>query len=159
MTKRLSKLFIALALLGGSGMAMADHDHGDHDRHGWQGRDDHGRGDRDWHGDRRWDRDERRWEGRHWDRDDHRRWDRRDWDDRRVVHYYRDDRRYYGHPGWGPPRWARGGYYRGPIYVVNDYRYYRLRPPPYGYGWVRSDDGTYLLVALATGLILDLAMR
>ena len=41
---------------------------------------------------------------------------------------------------------------------MNDYRYYRLRPPPYGYHWVR-DDGGYLLVAIGTGIILDMVLN
>jgi Ni/Co efflux regulator RcnB len=35
-----------------------------------------------------------------------------------------------------------------------DYNAYRLPPPPYGYRWVRSDRDV-VLVALATGLVLD----
>lgn len=38
-------------------------------------------------------------------------------------------------------------------YYVQDYRVYHLAPPPYGYRWVRPDDGRYLLIATATGLI------
>ncbi|HBK47294.1 MAG TPA: hypothetical protein DDZ67_12855 [Xanthomonadaceae bacterium] len=118
--------------------------------------------------------------GRHgWDRDrDHRqdrRDDRREWrDDRR--HYsngyregYRDarynDRRYGYRPAPPPPRhaWARGqryhDYYRGPVYVVNDYPRYHVRRPPYGYHWVRDDRGNLLMVAIATGIIADLVLN
>ena len=46
-----------------------------------------------------------------------------------------------------PPAARRGGYlpdnYRGG--VVNDYRRYRLRPPPMGYNWVRVGDGFALV--------------
>lgn len=85
--------------------------------------------------------------------------DRRDWRDHRG-HGYRDDRRYvvvHHHDHYR--RWERGHRYGGPIYVVHDYGHYRLRPPPRGYGWVRADNNDYLLVALATGIILDVALR
>ena len=36
-----------------------------------------------------------------------------------------------------------------------DYRYYNLRPAPYGYRYVRDDSGRILLVGLATGVILS----
>lgn len=65
--------------------------------------------------------------------------------------HYRDSRR--GH------RWQRGHRYGGPIYVVRDYRHYHLRRPPRGYGWVRADNNEYLLIALATGVILDIALH
>jgi Ni/Co efflux regulator RcnB len=55
-------------------------------------------------------------------------------------------------------RWARGHYYGGPRYYVNNWDYYHLRRPPYGYRWVRSDND-FLLVAVATGIILDMAIR
>lgn len=51
--------------------------------------------------------------------------------------------------------WERGRRYDGPVYVVRDYRSYRLREPPRGYHWVRADND-YLLVAVATGVILDI---
>jgi Ni/Co efflux regulator RcnB len=111
------------------------HGRGDHDR-SWQG--DNDRGDRD---DHRGDRDYRRG-----DRDD------RDWRDRG----YHDNGRHLG--------WYKHGYRRGdrapvvylqPRYYVNDYRAYRLAPPPRGYRWVRPMDGHYLLVAIATGVIVD----
>ncbi|HVR81645.1 MAG TPA: RcnB family protein [Luteimonas sp.] len=38
-------------------------------------------------------------------------------------------------------------------YYVQDYRVYNLAPPQPGYRWVRPDDGRYLLIATATGLI------
>ena len=43
-------------------------------------------------------------------------------------------------------------YYGRPYYV--DYNAYRLPPPPYGHRWVRYDRDV-VLVALATGLVLD----
>jgi Ni/Co efflux regulator RcnB len=63
------------------------------------------------------------------------------------------------HEGW----YRRGGYlpaeYRGTRYVVYDWRRYDLREPPRGYRWVRSDNGDYLLVAIATGVIVDLLLN
>lgn len=122
--------------------------------------------------DRDWDRDHR--DGRHDGRHDGRRDGRDDRrDDRR--HYstgYREgyhdarraDRGYY-RPGPPPPPhvWARGqryhDYYRGPVYVVNDYPYYHLRRPPRGYHWVRDDTGNFLMVAIASGIIADLVLH
>jgi Ni/Co efflux regulator RcnB len=67
---------------------------------------------------------------------------------------------YYAPP---PPRWSRGVRYNhygyGPTYVVHDYRYYGLRPPPRGHYWRRSDVGDFLLVAAATGIIADLILH
>ncbi len=128
--KTLTSVLVALALLAGSGAVLADPWH-DHDRRGHD-RDD--RHDRDrWH-----DRDE----GRR-DRDRHDHWERR----------YYSDRHYYGRP-----RWERGYRYDGPMYIVNDYSYYRLAPPPYGYRWVREDNN-YLLVSIGNNLILDMVIR
>lgn len=132
--KLFASALIAAVMLTGSSVAMAQHhDHGDRDGHGWHDdRGDHGRGH---------DRDRREY-GRY--DHDH---------DRRRDH----DRH------WVPPghrhHWVRGHRYYGPTYVVRDYRTYRLRPPPRGYHWVRDDDGQYLLVAIATGIILDIALH
>jgi len=73
----------------------------------------------------------------------------------------RDDGRGYGNRDGGHRHrhWERGHRYDGPNYVVRDYRHYRLRPPPRGYRWVRDDNHDYLLVAVATGIILDIAMH
>ena len=139
----LGKLFLIAGLLfAGSGVTLADNDHG-------RG---HDRGDRHGHDDRDWGRDRghRDWDRHDWDRRDHWRGPDRGW---------HDDRRYYYGGHYRPHhRWARGERYYGPVYVVNDYRYYRLRPPPYGYHWVR-DDGGYLLVAVGTGIILDMVLN
>jgi Ni/Co efflux regulator RcnB len=63
------------------------------------------------------------------------------------------------HEGW----YHKGGYvpaeYRDRRYVVEDWRTYRLREPPRGYNWVRSDNGDFLLVAVATGVITDLIIN
>lgn len=130
--KTLTSVLLALALLAGSGASLADPWH-DHDRRGHD-RDDHRDRDR-WHG-----RDEGR---RDRDRDRHEYWERR----------YYSDRHYYGRP-----RWERGYRYDGPMYIVNDYSYYRLSPPPYGYRWVREDNN-YLLVSIGNNLILDMVIR
>ncbi|MFI8717229.1 RcnB family protein [Stenotrophomonas sp. NPDC077464] len=140
--------------------------------------DHHGRGH-----DRREARDDRRER-----RDDRREWrdDRREWrDDRREA---RDDRRYHDnrhHYRPAPPRvvyrpappprvvyrpapgpgygWARGHryneYYRGPVYVVNDYSRYSVRRPPRGHHWIRDDRGNLLLVAIASGIIADFVIN
>ncbi|WP_109125409.1 RcnB family protein [Dyella sp. C11] len=128
--KTLSNVLVALALLAGSGAALADPWH-DHDR----GR---GHDQRDDHHDRGHDRDGWRDRGRndHWD------------------HRYYSDRGYYGRPH----HWDRGYRYDGPMYIVNDYRGYRLAPPPYGYRWVRND-GNFLLVSIGDNMILDMVIR
>lgn len=58
--------------------------------------------------------------------------------------------------------WRRGDYlppYYRHAYAPVDYRAYRLAPPPRGAHWVRDDRGDYLLVGVATGLILGLALH
>jgi Ni/Co efflux regulator RcnB len=141
------------------------------------------RGDRDW--DR--DDDDRRDGRRHRrDRDYDNRDDRRDerrayrrgyrdgdrddrWDRRRYNGYWYGSRWYYGPPPahWRDEarydyrRWRRGdrlpSYYRS-HYDEVDWRYYRLRPPPRGYHYVRDDRGDYLLVGIATGVILGIIL-
>ncbi|OOG49422.1 RcnB family protein [Rhodanobacter sp. C01] len=98
-------------------------------------RDNHGRHDRDHHGHNR-------------GHDDHR---------------HGDDHGRYGYHDGGPrnygrPHWQRGHRYDGPTYVVRDYGHYRLRQPPRGYHWVRANND-FLLVAVATGIILDVALH
>ncbi len=78
------------------------------------------------------------------------------------------------HPGWanghakhdergaGPDhQFYRGDrlppQYRGRIYVVNDWRGHRLSAPPRGYHWVQTGSD-YVLVAIATGVILQLLL-
>ena len=55
--------------------------------------------------------------------------------------------------GW----YKKGGHmpsaYRGRRYVVRNWRADRLRPPPLGYHWLRSDNGDFLLVAVSSGII------
>lgn len=132
-----------------------------------------GRYDRDRDHDGRWDRDRDR------DRDYNRRCDRdRDGDcdrrDRRISERWDRGRHngytYQGRWYYGPPpatysyyepgyrSWRRGdrvpAYYRN-YYSGVDYRAYRLREPPRGYRWVRDDRGEFLLIGIATGVILS----
>ncbi len=77
-------------------------------------------------------------------------------DDRRDArHDYRHDNG--RHLGWEKQTYRRGGYvpigYIQDQYYVQDYRQYRLAPPPRGYRWVRPSDNHYLLVQATTGLI------
>lgn len=44
-------------------------------------------------------------------------------------------------------------------YYVDDYRSYHLHAPPRGHRWVRSDDGKFILVAVATGIIADILLH
>jgi Ni/Co efflux regulator RcnB len=48
--------------------------------------------------------------------------------------------------------------YRTYQYVVEDWHGHGLRQPPRGYQWVQSG-GDYILVAIATGLILELLLN
>jgi len=58
-----------------------------------------------------------------------------------------------------PPRWQRGyrihDYHWAPTYVVVDYHRYGLRHPPHGHHWRRDERGNWLLVAIATGIVVD----
>ena len=74
-----------------------------------------------------------------------------------------DNRRHDDERGAGPDRsFYRGerlpSYYRSPQYVVNDWRGHGLRTPPRGYHWVQTG-GDYVLVAITTGIILELLLN
>lgn len=124
-------------------------------------------------------RDDGRGHAWHRDRHDHRDRHRHDghrYDDRRHVH--REPPRYsprYDHAryvsrdryrvgiyhrpyGYRPYQWYPGARlpvaYYSPRYVIYDYPAYRLRPPPYGYHWVRVDNDV-VLAAIATGVVLQ----
>jgi len=89
------------------------------------------------------------------DQRDNRGPDRRD--DRGRGYDGRDNR------GAGPNNaWHRGDripvQYRSSQYVVDDWRGHRLSSPPRGYHWVQSG-GDYILVAIATGVILQLLIN
>ena len=85
--------------------------------------------------------------------------------DRRPDVVVRDRDRFDGrhdnglHLGWYKNHWKRGDridwVYVQPQYYVTDYRAYNLRPAPVGYRWVRPMDDRYLLVELATGLVVE----
>jgi Ni/Co efflux regulator RcnB len=47
--------------------------------------------------------------------------------------------------------------YRSRQYVVDDWRGHGLHSPPRGYHWVQTG-GDYVLVAIATGVILELLL-
>ena len=63
----------------------------------------------------------------------------------------------------GPPAAYRRGDrihpdHRSKQYVVDDWRGHGLRRPPRGYQWVQNG-GDYLLVAVTTGIILELLLN
>jgi Ni/Co efflux regulator RcnB len=124
---------VMLMLAGGTALAQ-DYDHGhDHDRgHDRQHQDD---GDR----------------GRGYDDHGHGRG--------HAYGHYKNWHDRGEHEGW----YRRGGYlpveYRSTRYVVYDWRAAHLREPPRGYHWVRSDNGDFLLVAITTGVIVDLLLN
>jgi len=81
------------------------------------------------------------------------RWDKQG----HAVNNVRSDER-----GAGPDHQYRRGdrlpmEYRSRSYVVDDWRGHRLSAPPRGYHWVQSG-GDYVLVAIATGVILQLML-
>lgn len=55
--------------------------------------------------------------------------------------------------------WGRGDHFSGHYVVVDDWRGHHLRRPPHGYRWVETDDGDFVLVAISTGIILDMMMN
>lgn len=135
-----------------------------HERHHERGEDYRERRHERWEDHR--ERRHERWEDRRERR--HERWeDRRD---HRVRYVYRDVR-YHGAPRvihvrpghHPPPRWARGyrihDYGWAPTYVIVDYHHYGLRHPPRGHHWRRDDRGDWLLVAIATGLVVDVILN
>lgn len=133
MKMMLRTAFAALALVATTA-AFAD-DHRGYDRGHDRGHDDRGRhGDHGWQGHRP--------------------------PPRYYGHGYYNGPAYYHRPP--PPRyyghWERGHRYYGGNTVVYDYGSYRLRQPPRGYHWVRENND-FLLVAVATGIILDIATR
>ncbi|RFP13749.1 MULTISPECIES: RcnB family protein [unclassified Duganella] len=94
------------------------------------------------------------------DRDDHR-YDRSDERRNDRSDYHHDDDRDHDR-GAGPRHDLRKGgrlppEYRGRQYVVDDWRGHRLSAPPRGYHWVQTG-GDYVLVAIATGVILNLLL-
>src|SRR5512140_2515854 len=78
----------------------------------------------------------------------------------------RDGRNYnynYNEYGAGPDHNFHPGdrlpqEYRHHNYVVNDWRGHHLSPPPPGYQWVQTG-ADYVLIAIATGLIVQLLLQ
>lgn len=103
-------------------------------------------------------RDDRR-EDRRDDRYDNRSYNNRGYDNGR---YNRPPPQYRGPRGAGPDHSFYPGnrlpiYWQSRQYVVDDWRGHRLSAPPRGYHWVQSG-GDYLLVAITTGIILQLLL-
>lgn len=88
---------------------------------------------------------------KHHDRHHHHEYDHDDDDDH-------DDRRGY-HRHRHPHDYRRGVVYVERRVYVDDYRDYDLAPPPRGHRWVRSPDGRYVLIAVATGIIADILLH
>lgn len=69
----------------------------------------------------------------------------------------------YGPGAHGPqgPRWAKGDHlppeYRGRQYVVENWRGYRLSPPPRGYQWVEIGPD-FVLSAVSSGIVLQVIL-
>lgn len=67
------------------------------------------------------------------------------------------------HKGWHKSDWHRGD--RIEIvhierrYYIDDYAHYHLRRPPSGHRWIRSPEGKFILVAVATGIIADVLLH
>jgi len=142
--KPLAATLMAFSVLGLSTAMANDHDHGRGDRPAWANE------HRDWNGHGRYERDGRRWDRR----DDRREW-RNDYRGRPEHFYGGEYRRPWGYRDYS---WRRGdrlpmAYYSRP-YVLGNYGYYRLRPPPYGCHWVRVNHDV-VLTAIATGVVLE----
>jgi len=85
----------------------------------------------------------------------------------RDRHDHHDDR--HDHDDHDRGRGRKNGHYkhdyhRGVVYVerrvyVEDYPRYELREPPRGHRWVRAEDGRYVLIAVATGIIADVLLH
>ncbi|MGY3232645.1 Ni/Co efflux regulator RcnB [Luteibacter sp. HA06] len=137
--------FAALALVATTAAFADDHHDHDHDRgrdnHGYDRGHDRGHDNRDWHHDNGW----------HGNRPPPPRYYGHGYDNGPSYYHRPPPPRYYGH-------WERGHRYYGGNTVVYDYGSYRLRPPPRGYHWVRENND-FLLVAVATGIIFDIATR
>jgi Ni/Co efflux regulator RcnB len=135
---------------------------------------DHDDGDRDYHDYDDWDRGYRDADRRtdHYRRDLRRAIRRGHWDARVFNGYtYRGQwfygappAAYYGDPYYDPGYrvWRRGdrlpSYYRD-RYDEVDWRDCGLRPPPRGHRYVEDDRGNYLLVAVATGIIVSVLLN
>lgn len=140
--------------------SFARDDKGDGDRHD-RGRNEQAqRNDRHDRGAHHRDRHDRRAH----QRDRH---DRRDYEARAPQRWHYTGRayRFEGHDarGAGPNHQFHRGErlspeYRNRYYVVDDWRGHRLSAPPRGYYWVQAG-ADYVLVAIATGIIVDLLLN
>jgi Ni/Co efflux regulator RcnB len=103
-------------------------------------------------------------------RDDHRDNRRNDFNqDRGQYHGHQERSNNDGRPD-RPSQWEGGSarqfhrgqrlapQYRQRVYVVNDWRSHNLRSPPRGHHWVQIG-GDYVLVAIATGVIVELLLN
>ena len=139
-------VILAMALAsGGSAFGQGNSGHNDRGNGDDRGRNEQGQrgGSRDRHDNQRYqsDRHDDRSRGNHDDRG------RGNHDGRGAGPnhaYYRGDR--------------LPAQYRSHQYVVDDWRGYNLSAPPRGYHWVQSN-GDYILVAIATGVILQLLLN
>lgn len=128
---------------------------------------------REWREERRWRQAQReRWEKRHAQRErwEERHAERRRWEERRAwregwqAGYHQAPRYVVPPPRYHAPvpRFHRGGYlpyeYRQRGHYVDWHAYPGLYAPPAGHQWVNVG-GDFLLVALATGLIVNLLMH
>ena len=80
-------------------------------------------------------------------------------DDRRHRHHGKKHK----HKSWKHDHYRRGDrievVHVERRYYVDDYEHYHLRRPPHGHRWIRTDDGRYLLVAVASGIIADILLH
>jgi len=93
------------------------------------------------------------------------------WDEARHNGYYRNNQWNYGPPPQGYNRdevvygyqpWQRGqrlGYYNDRYQEVDHRQNRNLRSPGRGEHWVRNDGGDFLLVAIATGVIVSVILN
>lgn len=88
------------------------------------------------------------------------------WNQHRERSHDRQRERDHGEEGRGRGAGPNHNFYRGDRldreyrhnnYVVNNWRSHRLSPPPRGYHWVQTG-GDYVLVAIATGVILQILL-
>lgn len=87
----------------------------------------------------------------------------RDYRDNRSQNF--DQRQNYGDRFNANDRqhWSRGDrlpeQYRQNRYTVGDWRQRNLRTPPRGYRWISNDNDQYLLVAVRSGIILEIVSQ
>jgi Ni/Co efflux regulator RcnB len=63
------------------------------------------------------------------------------------------------HPSYSSGHhWNHGDHFYGNRVVIENWNYYQLQQPPYGYEWVQDGD-QFVLIALATGIITDIIIN